>query len=181
MAMRAATEVRGVRVVHVHFAKTFAAIRRNLFALSASIPTSSSAGFRKRTGLGSSSQMLAKRIIPCLDVHAGRVVKGVNFVNLQDAGDPVEIARKYEQQGADELVFLDITASHEQRDIILDVVARTSEVIFMPLTVLTGLYGMNVPLPHLPGGEQAQFWWVIVFIGATAGTMLFVFRRRNWW
>ncbi|MFN8708533.1 MAG: imidazole glycerol phosphate synthase subunit HisF [Planctomyces sp.] len=83
--------------------------------------------------------MLAKRIIPCLDVHAGRVVKGVNFVNLQDAGDPVEIAHRYEQQGADELVFLDITASHEQRDIILDVVARTSEVIFMPLTVGGGI------------------------------------------
>lgn len=83
--------------------------------------------------------MLAKRIIPCLDVHAGRVVKGVNFVNLQDAGDPVEIARRYEEQGADELVFLDITASHEQRDIILDVVARTSEVIFMPLTVGGGI------------------------------------------
>lgn len=83
--------------------------------------------------------MLAKRIIPCLDVHAGRVVKGVNFVNLQDAGDPVEIAKRYEQQGADELVFLDITASHEQRDIILDVVARTSEVIFMPLTVGGGI------------------------------------------
>jgi len=83
--------------------------------------------------------MLAKRIIPCLDVHAGRVVKGVNFVNLQDAGDPVEIAQGYEQQGADELVFLDITASHEQRDIILDVVARTSEVIFMPLTVGGGI------------------------------------------
>jgi imidazole glycerol-phosphate synthase subunit HisF len=83
--------------------------------------------------------MLAKRIIPCLDVHAGRVVKGVNFVNLQDAGDPVEIAKRYEQQGADELVLLDITASHEQRDIILDVVSRTSEVIFMPLTVGGGI------------------------------------------
>jgi len=83
--------------------------------------------------------MLAKRIIPCLDVHAGRVVKGVNFLNLQDAGDPVQIARRYEEQGADELVFLDITASHEQRDIILDVVARTSEVVFMPLTVGGGI------------------------------------------
>lgn len=83
--------------------------------------------------------MLAKRIIPCLDVHAGRVVKGVNFVNLQDAGDPVEIAQRYEQQGADELVFLDITASHEERDIIIDVVQRTSEVIFMPLTVGGGI------------------------------------------
>lgn len=83
--------------------------------------------------------MLAKRIIPCLDVHAGRVVKGVNFLNLRDAGDPVEVAARYEQQGADELVFLDITASHEQRDIILDVVQRTSEVIFMPLTVGGGI------------------------------------------
>ncbi len=84
-------------------------------------------------------KMLAKRIIPCLDVHAGRVVKGVNFVNLQDAGDPVQIAQRYEQQGADELVFLDITASHEQRNIILDVVSRTSEVVFMPLTVGGGI------------------------------------------
>ncbi|MBI1310541.1 imidazole glycerol phosphate synthase subunit HisF [bacterium] len=83
--------------------------------------------------------MLAKRIIPCLDVHAGRVVKGVNFLNLQDAGDPVQIASRYESEGADELVFLDITASHEERDIILDVVRRTSEVIFMPLTVGGGI------------------------------------------
>src|ERR1041384_115104 len=77
--------------------------------------------------------MLAKRIIPCLDVHAGRVVKGVNFLNLQDAGDPVEVAARYEEDGADELVFLDITASHEERAILLDVVRRTSEVCFMPL------------------------------------------------
>ncbi len=83
--------------------------------------------------------MLAKRIIPCLDVHAGRVVKGVNFVNLRDAGDPVDVAARYEQEGADELVFLDITASHEQRDIILDIVQRTSEVCFMPLTVGGGI------------------------------------------
>lgn len=83
--------------------------------------------------------MLAKRIIPCLDVHNGRVVKGVNFVDLRDAGDPVEIAKNYERQGADELVFLDITASHEKRDIIIDVVKRTSEVIFMPLTVGGGI------------------------------------------
>lgn len=83
--------------------------------------------------------MLAKRIIPCLDVHAGRVVKGVNFVNLRDAGDPVEIARGYEAAGADELVFLDITASHEERDIILDVVSRTAEQVFMPLTVGGGI------------------------------------------
>jgi imidazole glycerol-phosphate synthase subunit HisF len=83
--------------------------------------------------------MLAKRIIPCLDVHAGRVVKGVNFLNLRDAGDPVEVARRYEDEGADELVFLDITASHEQREILLDVVRRTSEVVFMPLTVGGGI------------------------------------------
>ena len=79
--------------------------------------------------------MLAKRIIPCLDVKAGRVVKGVNFVNLRDAGDPVEVAAAYEKEGADELTFLDITASHEKRNIILDIVARTAEKVFMPLTV----------------------------------------------
>ena len=83
--------------------------------------------------------MLAKRIIPCLDVHAGRVVKGINFLNLQDAGDPVEVAARYEEEGADELVFLDITASHEERAILLDVVRRTSEVCFMPLTVGGGI------------------------------------------
>ncbi|MBM98532.1 MAG: imidazole glycerol phosphate synthase subunit HisF [Planctomycetaceae bacterium] len=83
--------------------------------------------------------MLAKRIIPCLDVDQGRVVKGTNFVNLRDAGDPVEVARRYESEGADELVFLDITASHEQRDIMLDVVSRTAEQVFMPLTVGGGI------------------------------------------
>ena len=83
--------------------------------------------------------MLAKRIIPCLDVHGGRVVKGVNFLNLQDAGDPVDVAARYEQEGADELVFLDITASHEEREIMIDVVRRTSEVCFMPLTVGGGI------------------------------------------
>ncbi len=83
--------------------------------------------------------MLAKRIIPCLDVKDGRVVKGVKFVNLRDAGDPVEIAAAYEKEGADELTFLDITASHEKRDIILDVVARTAEKVFMPLTVGGGV------------------------------------------
>ena len=79
--------------------------------------------------------MLTKRIIPCLDVKDGRVVKGVNFVNLRDAGDPVVIAAAYEKEGADELTFLDITASHEKRDIILEIVARTAERVFMPLTV----------------------------------------------
>ena len=84
--------------------------------------------------------MLAKRIIPCLDVFEGRVVKGTNFVNLRDAGDPVEIACRYEKEGADELVFLDITASYERRGILLDVVRRTAEVCFMPVTVGGGIH-----------------------------------------
>jgi cyclase len=83
--------------------------------------------------------MLAKRIIPCLDVKDGRVVKGVNFQNLVDAGDPVENAKFYDKEGADELVFLDITASHEKRKTILDVVARTADDVFMPLTVGGGI------------------------------------------
>ncbi len=83
--------------------------------------------------------MLAKRIIPCLDVKDGRVVKGVNFINLQDAGDPVENAKFYDTERADELVFLDITASHERRNIILDVVQRTASEVFMPLTVGGGI------------------------------------------
>lgn len=87
--------------------------------------------------------MLAKRIIPCLDVKDGRVVKGVSFLNLRDAGDPVENARFYDEQGADELVFLDITASHEKRKIILDVVTNTAEDVFMPLTVGGGIKTLN--------------------------------------
>src|ERR1700693_5367709 len=83
--------------------------------------------------------MLTRRIIPCLDVDRGRVVKGVNFLNLRDAGDPVEVARRYEDAGADELVFLDISASHEGREIMLDVVRRVSEEIFMPFTVGGGI------------------------------------------
>ncbi len=83
--------------------------------------------------------MLAKRIIPCLDVKSGRVVKGVNFVELRDAGDPVENASVYDAQGADELTFLDITASSDERDIIIDVVRATAEKIFMPLTVGGGV------------------------------------------
>jgi cyclase len=83
--------------------------------------------------------MLAKRIIPCLDVKDGRVVKGVRFVDLRDAGDPVEAAMAYDAQGADELVFLDITASHEDRETMLDVVRRTAEGIYMPLTVGGGI------------------------------------------
>ena len=83
--------------------------------------------------------MLTARVIPCLDVHAGRVVKGVNFVNLKDAGDPVEQARIYDAAGADELCFLDITATHEGRDTIYDVVSRTADVCFMPVTVGGGV------------------------------------------
>jgi imidazole glycerol-phosphate synthase subunit HisF len=83
--------------------------------------------------------LLTKRIIPCLDVDRGRVVKGTNFLNLRDAGDPVEVARRYEEEGADELVFLDISASHEGREIMLDVVRRVSEQIFMPFTVGGGI------------------------------------------
>lgn len=83
--------------------------------------------------------MLARRIIPCLDVDKGRVVKGVNFVNLRDAGDPVEVARRYEAEGADELVFLDITASHESRDTMVDIVHAVAEQVFMPFTVGGGI------------------------------------------
>ncbi|MDA0268950.1 MAG: imidazole glycerol phosphate synthase subunit HisF [Cyanobacteria bacterium] len=87
--------------------------------------------------------MLAKRILPCLDVKAGRVVKGVNFVDLKDAGDPVELAQAYNDAGADELVFLDITATHEDRDILLDVVYRTAEQVFIPLTVGGGIQNLD--------------------------------------
>ena len=83
--------------------------------------------------------MLAKRIIPCLDVNAGRVVKGVNFVSLRDAGDPVEIARRYDEQGADEITFLDITASSDDRDIILNIVEAVASQVFIPLTVGGGV------------------------------------------
>ena len=83
--------------------------------------------------------MLKSRIIPCLDVNNGRVVKGTNFINLQDAGDPVEVAKLYDVQGADELCFLDITASHENRDTIFEIVQKTAEVCFMPLTVGVGI------------------------------------------
>jgi len=83
--------------------------------------------------------MLSKRIIPCLDVKDGRVVKGINFVNLRDAGDPVDVAEEYNRAGADEIVFLDITASYEKREIMIDVVKRTSEKVFIPLTVGGGI------------------------------------------
>lgn len=83
--------------------------------------------------------MLAKRIIPCLDVDDGRVVKGVNFINIRDVGDPVEIAKEYEKQGADELVFLDITATHQGRNTMIDIVEKTAAQVFMPLTVGGGI------------------------------------------
>ncbi len=98
--------------------------------------------------------MLAKRILPCLDVKAGRVVKGVNFVNLQDAGDPVELAQIYNQAGADELVFLDITATHEDRNIIFDVVYRTAEQVFIPLTVGGGIQSLETIKQLLRAGAD---------------------------
>lgn len=87
--------------------------------------------------------MLTKRIIPCLDVDAGRVMKGIKFISLRDAGDPVEVAKTYNRQGADELVFLDITASHQKRPILLEVVQKTAEQVFMPLTVGGGIRNVN--------------------------------------
>jgi cyclase len=98
--------------------------------------------------------MLAKRIIPCLDVTAGRVVKGVNFVNLRDAGDPVELAARYNEQGADELVFLDITASSDDRDTMVDVVARTAREVFIPLTVGGGIRSVDDALRILHAGAD---------------------------
>ena len=88
--------------------------------------------------------MLTKRIIPCLDVDAGRVVKGVKFLGLRDAGDPVEVAQRYDSQGADELAFLDITASSEERDTILHIVERVASQVFIPLTVGGGVRGVEV-------------------------------------
>jgi len=98
--------------------------------------------------------MLAKRILPCLDVNAGRVVKGVNFVDLKDAGDPVELARRYNQAGADELVFRDITANHEQRATILDAVYRTAEEVFIPLQVGGGIQSLEQSKALLRAGAD---------------------------
>ncbi|MFO0844631.1 MAG: imidazole glycerol phosphate synthase subunit HisF [Gemmataceae bacterium] len=98
--------------------------------------------------------MLSRRIIPCLDIANGRVVKGVNFVNLRDAGDPVEVARRYEEQGADELVFLDISASHEGRDILADVVRRVAEQIFMPFTVGGGIRTLDDATRLIQAGAE---------------------------
>src|SRR4051794_18566637 len=84
-----------------------------------------------------------KRVIPCLDVDAGRVVKGTNFVNLRDAGDPVELAERYDAEGADELIFLDITATHERRDTIVDLARRTAENVFIPFTIGGGIRSLT--------------------------------------
>jgi len=98
--------------------------------------------------------MLSKRIIPCLDVDRGRVVKGVNFLHLRDAGDPVEVARRYEEDGADELVFLDISASHEGREILLEVVRRVAEEIFMPFTVGGGIRTLDDATRLIQAGAE---------------------------
>ncbi|MGH7428865.1 MAG: imidazole glycerol phosphate synthase subunit HisF [Candidatus Methylomirabilaceae bacterium] len=101
--------------------------------------------------------MLTKRVIPCLDVKDGRVVKGTRFVNLRDAGDPAEVAAEYDQQGADELVFLDITASHERRQILIDVVRRTAEMAFTPLTVGGGVRTVeDIRALLLAGADKAS-------------------------
>ena len=101
--------------------------------------------------------MLKARVIPCLDVHAGRVVKGVNFVDLVDAGDPVEQAKVYDAAGAGELCFLDITASHEDRETIYDVIARTAEQVFVPLTVGGGVRAVeDVRKLLLAGADKAS-------------------------
>ena len=99
--------------------------------------------------------MLAKRIIPCLDIKDGRVVKGVNFVNLRDAGDPVEQARLYDAQGADELVFLDISATHEGRKTTLELVSRVAETVFMPLAVGGGIREVD-DMRNLLAGRRGQ-------------------------
>src|SRR5690348_12425453 len=98
--------------------------------------------------------MLAKRIIPCLDVDRGRVVKGTKFLDLRDAGDPVEVAKRYEAEGADELVFLDITASHEGRDIMADMVRRVADVIFMPFTVGGGIRSLEDATRLIQAGAE---------------------------
>ena len=103
--------------------------------------------------------MRSVRVIPCLDVDAGRVVKGVNFVNLRDAGDPVELAARYDAEGADEVVFLDITASSSARDTIVDVASRTAEQCFIPFTVGGGIRGQAAHLLHRGFSERHHAWY----------------------
>src|SRR5438445_1408582 len=98
--------------------------------------------------------MLTKRIIPCLDINGGRVVKGVNFRDLRDAGDPVEVARRYDADGADELVFLDIGASHEGRAILLDMIRRVAEQVFMPFTVGGGIRTLDDATQIIQAGAE---------------------------
>jgi cyclase len=98
--------------------------------------------------------MLTKRVIPCLDVRDGRVVKGIHFEGIRDAGDPVEAARKYNEEGADELVFLDINASHEGRGTLIEVVARTAEQVFIPMTVGGGIQDLDVMRKVLLAGAD---------------------------
>src|SRR5690348_15243213 len=108
----------------------------SLLSLAQAVPHSTDAGC---PSVPDQRTMLAKRIIPCLDVQAGRVVKGVNFRDLRDSGDPVELAAKYDAMGADELVFLDITASHEDRELIFEVAERVADQVFIPFTVGGGI------------------------------------------
>ncbi|MCX7766080.1 MAG: imidazole glycerol phosphate synthase subunit HisF [Candidatus Sumerlaeia bacterium] len=146
--------------------------------------------------------MLAKRIIPCLDVKDGRVVKGIKFVNLRDTGDPAEIARAYSEAGADEIVFLDITASYEERDIMLEVVKRTASMAFVPLTVGGGLRTLTdinnmlragadkvslntaaVNNPHLisEGARRFGSQCIVIAIDAKRQTREINGKREIWW
>src|SRR5438552_14938868 len=109
---------------------------------------------RRRSSFPRRTSMLTKRIIPCLDVDRGRVVKGVHFLQLRDAGDPVEVARRYEADGADELVFLDISASHEGRAITLEMVRRVAEEIFMPFTVGGGIRTLEDATQLIQAGAE---------------------------
>ena len=119
--------------------------------------------------------MLAKRIIPCLDVRDGRVVKGINFVGLRDAGDPVECARRYDAEGADEITFLDITASIEGRGALLDVVERTADVVFAPVTVGGGVSSAADVKALWVWMVNSPVYWLLVL--TLIGTSVWLFRR----